>query len=48
MKRMNLASGSPRRKELLQTLEVPFEVLVTDTNVVIKKKEPTEVTKELV
>ena len=47
MKRMILASGSPRRKELLQMLEVPFEVLVSDTNEVITKNEPAEVTKEL-
>ena len=47
MKRMILASGSPRRKELLQMLEVPFEVLVSDTKEVITKNEPAEVTKEL-
>lgn len=47
MKRMILASGSPRRKELLQMLEVPFEVLVSDTEEVITKNEPAEVTKEL-
>ena len=47
MKRMILASGSPRRKELLQMLEVPFEVLVSDTKEVIIKNEPAEVTKEL-
>lgn len=37
MKRMILASGSPRRKELLQMLEAPFEVLVSDTKEVITK-----------
>lgn len=42
-----LASGSPRRKELLQMLEVPFEVLVSDTEEIITKNEPAEVTKEL-
>ena len=47
MKRMILASGSPRRKELLQMLEAPFEVLVSDTKEVITKNEPAEVTKEL-
>lgn len=47
MKRMILASGSPRRKELLQMLEVSFEVLVSDTKEVITKNEPAEVTKEL-
>lgn len=47
MKRMILASGSPRRKELLQMLEVPFEVLVSDTEEIITKNEPAEVTKEL-
>ena len=47
MKRMILASGSPRRKELLQMLEVPFQVLVSDTKEVITKNEPAEVTKEL-
>ena len=47
MKPMILASGSPRRKELLQMLEAPFEVLVSDTKEVITKNEPAEVTKEL-
>ena len=47
MKLMILASGSPRRKELLQMLEVPFQVLVSDTKEVITKNEPAEVTKEL-
>ena len=47
MKRMILASGSPRRKELLQMLEVPFEVLGSDTKEVITKNEPAEVRKEL-
>lgn len=47
MKRIILASGSPRRKELLQMLEVPFEVLVSETEEKITKNEPAEVTKEL-
>jgi len=32
MKKIILASGSPRRKMLLEWAEVPFEVIVSDTN----------------
>ncbi len=42
-----LASGSPRRKELLQMIVPEFEVVVSDCEEIITKKEPKEVTKEL-
>jgi septum formation protein len=32
MKRIILASGSPRRKQLLEWAEVPFEIVVKETN----------------
>src|SRR5262249_9808075 len=32
MKKIILASGSPRRKQLLEWAEVPFEVVVKETN----------------
>ncbi len=35
MKRLVLASGSPRRKELLATLGYPFEVIVSDIEEVV-------------
>lgn len=42
-----LASGSPRRKKLLQMLEVPFEVIVPDVLEEISGKSPDAVTEEL-
>jgi len=30
--RLILASGSPRRKQLLETLNIPFEIIVSDIN----------------
>ncbi|MGN6531766.1 MAG: Maf family nucleotide pyrophosphatase [Ginsengibacter sp.] len=32
MKKIILASGSPRRKQLLELAEIPFEVIVADTD----------------
>ena len=42
-----LASKSPRRRELLQLLEIPFEVLVSDEEEVITSTNPAQVTEEL-
>lgn len=42
-----LASGSPRRKKLLQMLEVPFEVIVPDVEEKAESTNPAAVTEEL-
>lgn len=42
-----LASGSPRRKELLKMIFDSFETRVSDCNEVITSSEPSEITKEL-
>lgn len=42
-----LASGSPRRKELLSTIQIPFEVIVSNEDEKITKKIPSEVVEEL-
>ena len=42
-----LASGSPRRKELLQQAGLEFEVIVSDIEEVITKQKPEEVVLEL-
>ena len=44
---MILASGSPRRKELLQQAGLEFEVLVSDVEEIITKMSPEEVVLEL-
>lgn len=45
--RLILASKSPRRKELLQLLGVPFEVMVSDEEEIITSTDPAKVTEEL-
>ncbi|MBO4498082.1 MAG: septum formation protein Maf [Lachnospiraceae bacterium] len=45
--RVILASASPRRKELLAKLGVPFEVIVSDTDENIKCPDPCSLVKEL-
>ena len=40
MKRLILASGSPRRKELLSYLNIPFEIIVADINEKIDYSKP--------
>ncbi len=40
--RIYLASKSPRRKELLQQMEIPFELLLIDTPEIVKPNEPPE------
>lgn len=47
MEKMILASASPRRRELLEQAGIPFEVIVSDADEVITKKEPGEVVEEL-
>lgn len=42
-----LASGSPRRRELLKLLEVPFEVRVSGVEERITKENPAEIVEEL-
>lgn len=47
MKKIILASQSPRRQELLTLLGIPFEVLVSDTEENITHTDPAKVTEEL-
>ncbi|MCH5252978.1 MAG: septum formation protein Maf [Lachnospiraceae bacterium] len=47
MSKFILASQSPRRRELFAMLDLPFEILVSDTEEVITSSEPAEVTEEL-
>ncbi len=42
-----LASGSPRRKELLEKLNIPFEVRVSHAEEIITTTRPEQVTEEL-
>lgn len=45
--RLVLASKSPRRKELLQLLGLPFEVIVSEEEEIITSTNPAKVTEEL-
>ena len=47
MKRIILASASPRRKDLLEQIGLTFEVTVSNVPEVITKSEPSEVVEEL-
>ena len=47
MKNVILGSGSPRRRELLEQANLPFEVIVSDAPEVITKEEPKEAVQEL-
>ena len=47
MKRIILASASPRRRELLEQIGVDFEVIPSNAEEVITSREPGEVVKEL-
>jgi len=47
MKRVILASGSPRRRELLAMTGVEFEVMVSDKEEVVTDTDPVLVTKDL-
>ena len=42
-----LASGSPRRKELLQRIGIPFRVVKSECEEITTKKEPCDVVMEL-
>ncbi len=42
-----LASGSPRRKELLERIGIPFRVIKSECEEITTKKKPQEVVKEL-
>lgn len=47
MKKLILASGSPRRRELLEQIGVPFEVVVSDLEEKITTEIPEQVVREL-
>lgn len=47
MREIILASGSPRRRELLEQIGIPFRVVKSDTEEVITKTEPSQVVLEL-
>lgn len=47
MVRVILASGSPRRKELLEQIGVSFDILVADGDEIITRKLPWEIVEEL-
>lgn len=47
MKHIILASGSPRRKELLQQVHLPFEVRISSCDENITKTSPEEIVMEL-
>lgn len=47
MEKIILASGSPRRRELLAQAGIPFEVLVSEAEEIITKTEPGEIVEEL-
>lgn len=47
MKKIILASGSPRRKELMEQAGIPFEVKVSECEEKITKEKPEEVVLEL-
>lgn len=47
MKRIILASGSPRRKELLSKLNTDFEIIVSDTDESITETSPDKIVEDL-
>lgn len=47
MRKLILASGSPRRKELLELAGLEFEVMVSHAEEIITKTEPGEIVEEL-
>lgn len=47
MKRIILGSASPRRRELLEQIEIDFEVVTSDREEVYQSVVPSEIVKEL-
>ena len=47
MRKIILASASPRRRELLTQAGVRFEVVVSDAQEVITKSDPAQIVEEL-
>lgn len=47
MQKIILASGSPRRRELLTQIGMPFEVITSDVKEVTTATQPDEIVKEL-
>ena len=47
MQKIILASGSPRRRELLTQIGMPFEVITSDVKEVTTVTQPDELVKEL-
>ena len=47
METIILASGSPRRRELLEQAGIPFDIVVSNAEETITKTEPGEIVKEL-
>lgn len=47
MEKMILASGSPRRRELLAQMGIDFDVIVSDADEIITKENPGEIVEEL-
>ena len=47
MKKIILASQSPRRRELMEMLGLPFEILVSEAEEIITSTDPAAVTEEL-
>ena len=47
MKKIILASASPRRKEILEQIGMQFEILVSDKEEIYESSAPEEIVKEL-
>ena len=47
MQKIILASGSPRRRELLTQIGMPFEVITSDVKEVTTATQPDKIVKEL-
>lgn len=47
MRKIILASGSPRRRELLEQIGIPFEVMTSNADEITAAEEPEEIVKEL-
>ena len=47
MTKIILASGSPRRKELLEQIKLPYEVIVSDVDETTQPEKPEQIVREL-